>query len=87
MKKSAKFLLTLQLSRITSGECQARCRVTTDKTRLNQSQAVVFHMPDLHWEGYNYPKYRSWYRGMVVVVEGKLVVVSMHVMLLQVMGW
>ena len=56
--------------RMVGGDCEARCRVTTDKSLLNMSQvcesvcllttlqAVVFHLPDLHWEGYNYPKYR-----------------------------
>ena len=45
--------------RITSGECAATCRITMDKTRQNESSAIVFHMPDLHWEGYNFPRYRD----------------------------
>ena len=45
--------------RITSGGCKATCRVTMDKSKQNQSSAIVFHMPDLHWEGYNFPKYRD----------------------------
>ena len=45
--------------RITSGECKATCRITMDKTRQNESSAIIFHMPDLHWEGYNFPRYRD----------------------------
>ena len=45
--------------KITSGGCRATCRVTMDKSRQNQSSAIVFHMPDLHWEGYNFPQYRD----------------------------
>ena len=45
--------------RITSGECKAKCRITMDKTRQNESSAIIFHMPDLHWEGYNFPRYRD----------------------------
>ena len=45
--------------RITSGGCKATCRITLDKSKQNQSQAIVFHMPDLHWEGYNFPVYRD----------------------------
>ena len=29
---------------------QSRCEITTDKRRQNESSAIVFHMPDLHWE-------------------------------------
>ena len=30
-----------------------------DKSRQNESSAIVFHMPDLHWEGYNFPRHRD----------------------------
>ena len=30
-----------------------------DKSRQNESAAIVFHMPDLHWEGYNLPRHRD----------------------------
>ena len=30
-----------------------------DKSRQNESAAIVFHMPDLHWEGYNFPRHRD----------------------------
>ena len=45
--------------RITSGQCKTTCRITQDKSRQNESSAIVFHMPDLHWEGYNFPQYRN----------------------------
>ena len=38
---------------------QTTCRVTQDKSKQNLSAAIVFHFPDLHWEGYNYPQYRQ----------------------------
>ena len=38
---------------------QTTCRVTQDKSQQNLSAAIVFHLPDLHWEGYNYPEYRQ----------------------------
>ena len=38
---------------------QKTCRVTQDKSLQNKSAAIVFHLPDLHWEGYNYPEYRD----------------------------
>ena len=25
----------------------------------NSSSAIIFHMPNLHWENYTYPKYRD----------------------------
>ena len=52
-------LWRIVFQRITSGQCQARCRVTRDKARLNESSAIVFHLPNLHWEGYNFPAYRD----------------------------
>ena len=45
--------------RMTSGACQTTCRYTRDKSRQNESSAIVFHLPNLHWEGYNYPEYRD----------------------------
>ena len=45
--------------RVTSGQCRARCEITRDKGRLNQSSALLFHLPNLHWEGYNFPAYRD----------------------------
>ena len=45
--------------RITSGDCEVRCKVTRDRSLLNDSSAVLFHLPNLHWEGHHYPSYRD----------------------------
>ena len=45
--------------RITSGACQARCEVTRDRRRVTESSAIVFHLPNLHWEGYSSPSPRD----------------------------
>ena len=45
--------------RVTGGGCGAVCRVTRDKARQQESAAIVFHLPDLHWEGYNWPASRD----------------------------
>ena len=46
-------------SRISNNECPvSNCRFTTDRSLINQSEAVIFHMPNLHWENYTYPQYR-----------------------------
>ena len=37
----------------------ATCRFTTDRSLQNSSSAIIFHMPNLHWENYTYPKYRD----------------------------
>ena len=36
----------------------SNCQFTVDKTLQNQSSAIIFHMPNLHWENYSYPTYR-----------------------------
>ena len=33
--------------------------MTRDKSLVNESSALVFHLPNLHWESYNYPVYRD----------------------------
>ena len=33
-------------------------RFTTDRSLQNSSSAIIFHMPNLHWENYSYPEYR-----------------------------
>ena len=38
----------------------SNCQFTVDKTLQNQSSAIIFHMPNLHWENYSYPTYR-WF--------------------------
>ena len=46
-------------SRISNNECPvSNCRFTTDQSLQNQSSAIIFHMPNLHWENYTYPQYR-----------------------------
>ena len=45
--------------RMTSGSCSHFCSYTRDKRRQNESAAILFHLPNLHWEGYNYPTYRN----------------------------
>ena len=46
-------------SRISNNECPiSNCRFTTDRSLQNQSSAIIFHMPNLHWENYTYPQYR-----------------------------
>ena len=46
-------------SRISDNECPvSNCRFTTDRALQNQSSAIIFHMPNLHWENYTYPQYR-----------------------------
>ena len=46
-------------SRITNNQCKvSNCRFTTDRSRQNESSAIIFHMPNLHWENYTYPEYR-----------------------------
>ena len=46
-------------SRISKNECPiSNCRFTTDRSLQNQSSAIIFHMPNLHWENYTYPQYR-----------------------------
>ena len=45
--------------RMTSGSCEFTCRITRDKRRQNESSLILFHFPNLHWEGYNYPSYRN----------------------------
>ena len=45
--------------RVTSGQCRAQCDVTRDRARLNESSAIVFHLPNLHWEGYDFPGHRD----------------------------
>ena len=46
-------------SRISDNECPvSNCRFTTDRALQNQSSAIIFHMPNLHWENYTYPHYR-----------------------------
>ena len=44
---------------IFAGQCPHTCGVTRDKSRVNQSSALVFHLPNLHWENYNYPEHRD----------------------------
>ena len=46
-------------SRISDNERPvSNCRFTTDRALQNQSSAIIFHMPNLHWENYTYPQYR-----------------------------
>ena len=45
--------------RMTSGSCSYTCSFTRNKTRQNESSVILFHLPNLHWEGYNYPPYRD----------------------------
>ena len=58
--------------RITNGQCMySNCRFmfilkyvifcvrfTTDRSLQNQSSAIIFHMPNLHWANYSFPSYR-----------------------------
>ena len=59
--------------RITDGKCpvsncrffyfshltsSSMVRFTTDRSLQNSSAAIIFHMPNLHWENYTYPTYR-----------------------------
>ena len=41
------------------GQCPHQCRVTRDKQRQSEASALVFHLPNLHWEAYNYPEARN----------------------------
>ena len=36
----------------------SNCQFTVDRNLQNQSSAIIFHMPNLHWENYSYPSYR-----------------------------
>jgi hypothetical protein len=45
--------------RMSTGFCSYMCRYTRDKSKQNESAAILFHLPNLHWEGYNYPTYRN----------------------------
>jgi len=46
--------------RITEGQCpKSNCQFTVDRNLQNQSSAIIFHMPNLHWENYSYPTYRD----------------------------
>ena len=36
----------------------SNCQFTVDRNLQNQSSAIIFHMPNLHWENYSYPTYR-----------------------------
>ena len=50
---------TMHIAQCTFNEVEfPHKHVFPDKSQLNRSSAVVFHLPDLHWEGYNFPKYR-----------------------------
>ena len=46
---------------ITAGclESSSSPRFTSDRSQQNASSAIIFHMPNLHWENYTYPSYRS----------------------------
>ena len=35
---------------IFSGQCPHHCHVTRDKSLQNRSSAIIFHLPNLHWE-------------------------------------
>ena len=39
-------------------EIFSNCKFTTDRNLQNESSAIIFHMPNLHWENYSYPRYR-----------------------------
>ena len=39
----------------------SNCKFTTDRSQQNLSSAVIFHMPNLHWENYSYPTFRYSY--------------------------
>ena len=41
------------------GQCPHTCHITRDKSLQAQSSAIVFHLPNLHWEHYNYPRSRD----------------------------
>merc|ERR1719270_365035 len=46
--------------RIIEGKCSvSNCKFTVDKNLQNESSAILFHMPNLHWENYTYPIYRD----------------------------
>ena len=38
---------------------------------MNKSSAVVFHLPDLHWEGYNFPKHRLPSSKTVMIIAAR----------------
>ena len=45
--------------RINDNECPvSNCKFIVDRSLQNQSSAIIFHMPNLHWENYTYPEYR-----------------------------
>ena len=52
-------LWAVVMERVTGGECAARCRVTRDRGRQSEAAAILFHLPNLHWEGYSYPARRD----------------------------
>ena len=52
-------LWAVVMERVTGGECAARCRVTRDRGRQSEAAAILFHLPNLHWEGYRYPARRD----------------------------
>ena len=57
-------------SRISNNECPiSNCRFTTDRSLQNQSSAIIFHMPNLHWENYTYPQYRSVHNQCIMILS------------------
>ena len=54
-------IYTKLFQRIKDGKCPSRniCHITRDRKLLNESDAVLFFLPNLHWEKYDLPKQRD----------------------------
>ena len=59
MIQNENIISSLNSQRKLSGQCPYTCHVTRDKSQQNQSSAIIFHLPNLHWERYRYPRYRD----------------------------
>ena len=49
----------------------SNCKFTVDKNLQNESSAILFHMPNLHWENYTYPIYRFYYLQTLIASKSK----------------
>lgn len=51
------------LGRIIRGECghkeEESCRFTTNRSAIGEADAVLFHLPPLHWTNYSLPEIGS----------------------------